>query len=63
MTKKGIDMIAANLVDNDGTGFNSDDNELTVFWRDKSRILEKQSKEKLARKLVTLISKVYRESL
>ena len=62
MTKKGVDMIAANLVDKNGMGFNSDDNELTVFWQNQSRVLEKQSKEQLARKLVTLISKVYQEN-
>ncbi len=59
MIKKGVDMIAANLVDKNGLGFNSDDNEVTVFWQNESHVLEKQSKEQLARKLVTLISRVY----
>jgi phosphopantothenoylcysteine decarboxylase/phosphopantothenate--cysteine ligase len=62
MTKKGVDMIAANLVDNNGLGFNSDDNELTVFWQNQSYVLEKQPKEQLARKLVALISKIYQEN-
>ena len=62
MTKKGVDMIAANLVGKNDLGFNSDDNELTVFWQNESYILEKQPKEQLARKLVTLISRVYQEN-
>ena len=62
MTKKGVDMIAANLVGKNDLGFNSDDNELTVFWQNESHILEKQPKEQLARKLVTLISRVYQEN-
>ena len=62
MTKKGVDMIAANLVGKNDLGFNSDDNELTVFWQNESHLLEKQPKEQLARKLVTLISRVYQEN-
>ena len=64
MTKKGVDMIAANLVDKNGLGFNSDDNEVTVFWQNESHVLEKQAKEQLARKLVNFdIKSLSRKSL
>jgi len=63
MARKKIDMIAANLVDSSGLGFNSDENQLMVFWRDESRVLVKQPKEQLARELVLLISSVYSENI
>lgn len=60
LNRKNIDMIAANLVGaaaskTAGT-FNSDDNELTVYWRDGSVKLELASKSKLARQLVALVA-------
>lgn len=63
MARKRIDMIAANLVDNAGRGFNSDENQLTVFWLDGSRVLQTQPKEQLARRFVALISSVYSKKL
>jgi len=56
LKRKKIDMIAANLVGEPGTGFDSDDNELTVFWDKGVKKLERQSKQQLARELVKLVA-------
>ena len=56
LKRKKIDMIAANLVGEPGTGFDSDDNELTVFWDKGVKKLERQSKQRLARELVKLVA-------
>jgi phosphopantothenoylcysteine decarboxylase/phosphopantothenate--cysteine ligase len=56
LKRKRIDMIAANLVGEPGTGFDSDDNELTVFWDKGVKKLERQSKQQLARELVKLVA-------
>lgn len=53
---KQIDMIAANVVGSAEVGFNSDDNALTVLWRDGSVQLERASKNDIARRLLTLIA-------
>lgn len=53
--KKGIDMIAANLV-GDQKGFEADDNALLVLWQDGQRMLPNQSKRSLATALVSLIA-------
>ena len=60
LKQKNIEMIAANLVGSAaaktaGT-FNSDTNELNVYWQGGELKLELASKHKLARQLVTLIS-------
>lgn len=57
---KGLDMIAANLVDDRGRGFDSDDNALHVFWPGGDRTLPTQSKDDLAVALVGLIAERYR---
>jgi phosphopantothenoylcysteine decarboxylase/phosphopantothenate--cysteine ligase len=60
---KALDMIAANQVgrsDNDfTTGFESDENELTVFWQDGSIKLPLASKDKLGRELISVIAERY----
>jgi len=56
LKRKKIDMIAANLVGRPETGFGADNNELTVFWHDGSKKLERQPKQRLARKLVELVA-------
>jgi len=55
LEKKGPDMIAANLVDDRGRGFDSDDNALQLFWDGSSR-----SKSTLAAALVEVIAERYR---
>ena len=60
LKQKNVEMIAANLVGSAaaktaGT-FNSDTNELNVYWQGGELKLELASKNKLARQLITLIS-------
>ena len=54
---KNLDMIACNDVSRSDIGFGSDDNAMTVFFRDKAAgvTLEKASKDKIAEQLVALI--------
>lgn len=54
---KNLDMIACNDVSRQDIGFGSDDNAMTVFFRDKTEgvKLEKASKDKIAEQLVALI--------
>ncbi|MFL0426687.1 bifunctional phosphopantothenoylcysteine decarboxylase/phosphopantothenate--cysteine ligase CoaBC [Moraxella sp. 179-F 1C4 NHS] len=56
---KNLDMIACNDVSRNDIGFGSDDNAMTVFFRDKAAgvTLEKASKDKIASQLVSLIGK------
>jgi len=60
LTSKSLNMIAANLVGRVGTGFESDDNELSVFWKGGERQLGKAAKQALARDLVAIIAERYR---
>lgn len=63
LKQKNIEMIAANLVGSAATKtkgtFNSDVNELNVYWSDGDVKLELGSKTKLARQLITLIAQRY----
>jgi phosphopantothenoylcysteine decarboxylase/phosphopantothenate--cysteine ligase len=59
LVKKGIDMIAANLV-GPACGFDRETNALEVIWRDGSTRLAENSKLVLARELVELIAERYR---
>jgi phosphopantothenoylcysteine decarboxylase/phosphopantothenate--cysteine ligase len=52
---KRLDMIAANRVDSEGSGFDVDDNALSVYWPDGSVQLPLQSKKTIARELVDII--------
>ena len=56
LVAKGLDLIAANLVGRPGTGFESDLNELAVYWPDGGRDLGRAPKAALARQLVALIA-------
>lgn len=56
---KSVDMVAANLVGVPGRGFDSDDNAVTVFWREGRRELPLSSKDRLARELITIIAERY----
>ena len=58
--KKAFDMIAANQV-GQGLGFDSEMNALTVFWGNEKKQMEKASKTRLARILITLIADRYNE--
>jgi len=58
LRSKKLDMIAANQVGQD-LGFDSDMNALTVFWGTEHTQLQKASKTRLARTLITLIADQY----
>lgn len=55
LTRKGLDMIAANLV-GEGLGFEAPDNALEVLWAGGQASLPRQDKPRLARALVALIA-------
>ena len=57
---KALDLIAANRVDGPGTGFESEDNELDVYWAKGGRHLDYKPKRVLAGELVALIAQHYR---
>jgi phosphopantothenoylcysteine decarboxylase/phosphopantothenate--cysteine ligase len=63
LEKKKLNLIAANLVGIPGTGFESDDNELNVYWPNGGIQLGKASKPALARSLVAVIAERYRGHL
>ncbi|QFY45140.1 bifunctional phosphopantothenoylcysteine decarboxylase/phosphopantothenate--cysteine ligase CoaBC [Candidatus Methylospira mobilis] len=56
LQNKKLDMIAANAIGNDNTGFNSDTNALSVFWQDGSIVLPLASKTRIAEQLINLIA-------
>ncbi|MEH6826142.1 MAG: bifunctional phosphopantothenoylcysteine decarboxylase/phosphopantothenate--cysteine ligase CoaBC [Motiliproteus sp.] len=56
LQRKTLDMIIANDVAQQGIGFNSDDNAVTVVTRNSEQSLPLASKSQLARQLVTLIA-------
>jgi len=56
LERKNLDMIVANDVSNTETGFNSDDNEVTVFWANGEHPLPRSSKSVIARQIVALIA-------
>ena len=56
LEKKKLDMIVANRVGIAGSGFESDDNTLTVFWTGGERTLGPASKTELANGLLDLIA-------
>ncbi len=60
LRSKRLDMIAANQV-GQGLGFDSEMNALTVFWGTGKKQMQKASKTRLARILITLIADRYNE--
>lgn len=56
LARKRLDMIACNDVARSDIGFRSDDNALTVLWKEGECVLEKASKPTIARQLVGLIA-------
>lgn len=55
LSNKRLDMIAGNFV-GEGLGFDSDDNELHVYWDNGKQLLPLATKTKLARQLIRLIA-------
>lgn len=58
---KRLDLIAANLVGVAGSGFEGDDNALSVYWADGMRQLGPGPKMRLAGELVELVGERYRD--
>jgi phosphopantothenoylcysteine decarboxylase/phosphopantothenate--cysteine ligase len=59
LQRKNLDMIAANLVDAEQTGFESDTNELIVIWPDGQRLLTLNDKNEIAKQLIDLVADHY----
>lgn len=55
LTRKGIDMIAANWVGRPDEGFEVDDNRLQLFWQGGGRLLPRASKVALAVELMEVV--------
>ena len=62
LARKQLDMIAANDVSQQGIGFNSDKNALSVFWSQGEKKLDVADKRQLADQLVQLIATRYEQS-
>lgn len=56
---KKLDMVVANLVGRQGAGFESDDNEVTLFWPGGRMELPRRSKQKLGRDIINIIAERY----
>ncbi len=56
---KSLDMVAANLVNLPGQGFETDDNALTLYWEGGEYALPRMSKDQLARELVAQVALRY----
>ncbi|TDF36449.1 bifunctional phosphopantothenoylcysteine decarboxylase/phosphopantothenate--cysteine ligase CoaBC [Alteromonadaceae bacterium M269] len=56
LERKKLNMIAANDVSDKSIGFNSDNNALTVFWKDGEQALPLTDKQTLARNLLALVA-------
>lgn len=56
LERKNLDMIVANNVAAEGIGFNSDDNAVTVLWRNGEIAFSQRSKSQLARDLIEVIA-------
>lgn len=61
LENKGLDMVAANLV-GPKLAFDQDDNALNVYWPGGMAVLEKNTKQRIARQLIELIAEQYEES-
>jgi len=61
LTRKNLDMIAANPV-GQNQGFDVDDNQLEVLWEGGHISLPKTSKQQLAKQLMLIVSKHYQNS-
>ncbi|WP_163933817.1 bifunctional phosphopantothenoylcysteine decarboxylase/phosphopantothenate--cysteine ligase CoaBC [Paraferrimonas sp. SM1919] len=56
LERKNLDLIAANDVAKAGQGFNSNDNEITLYWADGKLELKHGSKTDLAKQMISFIA-------
>jgi len=61
LSRKGLDMIAANRVGKEGTGFESESNEILLLYPDGEKNLGKGSKRQLARLLIDEVASRLKE--
>ena len=61
LTRKNLDMIAANWVGRELGGFDSDQNALHVFWKSGEKTLAMTDKTRLAEQLIRLIAERFNE--
>jgi phosphopantothenoylcysteine decarboxylase/phosphopantothenate--cysteine ligase len=59
LQRKSLDMIAANLVAAEQTGFETDTNELIVIWPDGQQLLTLNDKNEIAKQLIDLVAEHY----
>lgn len=59
LVRKNLDMVAANRVDDSASGFEVDDNALTVFWKQGKQDFSRNSKTVIAQQLIALIAAHY----
>jgi phosphopantothenoylcysteine decarboxylase/phosphopantothenate--cysteine ligase len=59
LKKKNLDMIAANQVGDSNSGFETDFNQLEVFWPEGRQSIERASKTEIAKQLIDLIIERY----
>ncbi len=59
MERKNLDMIAANRVGDGNSGFETDFNQLEVFWRDGRHSIDRAGKNEIAKRLIDLVSERY----
>jgi phosphopantothenoylcysteine decarboxylase/phosphopantothenate--cysteine ligase len=62
LQRKSLDMIAANLVAAEQTGFETDTNELIVIWPDGQQLLTLNDKNEIAKQLIDLVAEHYNAS-
>jgi len=63
LRQKNLDMIAANQVGGGTGGFETDFNQLEVYWRDGHRSIAQASKAEVAKQLIDLIAERYTGAL
>ena len=64
LRKKNCDLIVANDVSRTDSGMESDENAVTIFFRNgESKTISRRSKKNIARKLVKIISKMSEKCL
>ena len=59
LERKKLDLIAANTVGGKDSGFETDTNQLEVFWRDGHRSIARASKAEVAKQLIDLVAERY----
>jgi len=59
LQRKNLDMIAANLVATEQTGFESETNELIAIWPDGQQLLAMNDKDEIAKQLIDLVADHY----